>query len=136
MALSRMSRAWVLPACVAFAALPSSRANAQDQQQYETPLYTTQAPAALDPNYGLPTYGMPNVDLPRQPTAVPEKADTAEPDFLKGMSKARNSTSGSDMETPLFTTSDGSTTSDTRSLPGDADTTSGDTLSSAKAAAR
>jgi hypothetical protein len=136
MVRSGMSWAWGLPACVALAALPVSGAGAQGQQQYETPLYTTQAPATLDPNYGLPTYGMPNLELPRQATAAPAKEAPVEPNFLKGFSKARNSASASGMETPLFTTSDGSTTSGTASLPGDADTTSGDTLSSAKATAR
>ncbi|MDR3533289.1 MAG: hypothetical protein P4L90_22365 [Rhodopila sp.] len=95
-------------------------------EQYSTPLYTTQ-PSTLDKNYGLPTFGMPGADLPQQRTMAPETRTPPQPDFFKGSSddkglsdftfpRKRPSTSAdSGMETPLYTTTEGSTTGDTTS---------------------
>jgi hypothetical protein len=116
----------------------------QSQQQYETPLYTTQPPTALDPNYGLPNFGMPGSELPQQrtmgtpakadPTAkggsadAADKADTAggtgsgTQDFFAGSTEItlpRPRTSPSDSDTPLYTTSQGSTTGETNSTTGE-----------------
>lgn len=120
-----MRLSWILPACVAaLGALPAA-AFAQNQE-YETPLYTSQPPAALDPNYGLPTFGMPGSELPQQKTMTPEKPVPAEPDFFKGsadivLPKPKSSTQAdSQMETPRYTTSDGSATDDTTSSDGTA----------------
>ena len=145
-------RAWMVPACVtALAALPAASAVAQDQPpQYETPLYTTSPPAALDPNYGLPSFGMPGSDLPQQRTmGTPAKADpSAKPDasakpnaadtegaasgtasstqdFFKGSTEIalpapRTSPSTRpDSETPLYTTSQGSTTGEANATTGE-----------------
>jgi len=140
MTLSGMSRAWMLPACVAaLGAFPAGGAGAQDQQQYETPLYTAPPPTPLDQTFGLPTFGMPGTELPQQRTMasereVPtsEKAVSAEADFFKGSSdialpKARPlNPAGSDTETPLFTTSSDATSA----LAGETETASGDTIAS------
>jgi hypothetical protein len=138
-----MSRAWIVALCVtAMAALPVWRAVARDQpQQYETPLYTTQPPSALDPNYGLPSFGMPGSELPQQrtmgtstkadPTAKSGSADAAggtgsgTQDFFAGsteiaLPRPRTSPSSqTDSETPLYTTSQGSTTGETYSTTGE-----------------
>jgi hypothetical protein len=130
---------WILPTCTAvLAALPAAGGFAQDQQQYETPLYTTQTPSALDKNYGLPTFGMQGAELPQQKATAPEAAVPADPDFFKrapevALPKAQTSTAmqtGSEPETPLYTTPEGSTTGDTTSLSGDTMSSTGDTMSS------
>jgi hypothetical protein len=85
-------------------------------QPYDTPLYTTQPPAALDKNFGLPSFGMRGAEQPQQRTMAPEPEPLEKPDFFKGSSdftrpRARALTSaGSAMETPLYTTNEGSTT--------------------------
>ncbi len=154
-----MSRAWILPVYVgALGGLPAAGALAQTTQ-YETPLYTTQAPAELDKNYGLPTFGMPGAELPQQKTmatdraaSTPDGSDKAAStadgsDFFAGSTpielpktgasaSARGSTTGgsaaagADMETPLFTTSQGSSSGSAGSWPSDSETTSGYTTSS------
>jgi hypothetical protein len=134
----------VAPCIVVMAALPGASAVAQDQPpQYETPLYTTKPPAALDPNYGLPNFGMPGSELPQQRTmATPTKADptakgsaadsagsaggadaargtaSGTPDFFAGSTEIalpRPPTSQTYSDTPLYTTSQGSTTGEARS---------------------
>ena len=80
---------------------------------YDTPLYTTQPPAALDKNYGLPTFGMRGAEMPQQRTMAPEAQPREKPDFFKDSSDLtipRGRASGSSMETPLYTTTEGSTT--------------------------
>jgi hypothetical protein len=80
---------------------------------YDTPLYSTQPPAALDKNYGLPTFGMRGAEMPQQRTMAPEVQPREKPDFFKGSSDftiPRGRASGSSMETPLYTTTEGSTT--------------------------
>lgn len=91
------------------AALPAFAQN----RPYDTPLYSTQPPAALDKNYGLPTFGMRGAELPQQRTMAPEVQPREKPDFFKGSSELtipRGRASGSSMETPLYTTTDGATT--------------------------
>jgi hypothetical protein len=91
------------------AALPVFAQN----RPYDTPLYSTQPPAALDKNYGLPTFGMRGAELPQQRTMAPEVQPREKPDFFKGSSELavpRGRASGSSMETPLYTTTEGSTT--------------------------
>jgi hypothetical protein len=132
----------MVPACVAAlgalagGTLAGGRAVAQDRPQYETPQYTTQAPAALDPNYGLPTFGMPGLELPqRKPPEAKVEVDLSKSYSEFTFPKARTP-GGSNMETPLYTTSEGSTTGDTTTLSDDMDTTGSDTLSTGKAARR
>ena len=123
MTLCGMSRAWMVSACVAALGVsPAGGAVAQDQPQYETPLYTTEGAAPLDKNYGLRTFGTPGSEAPQRSTTA--KADPAAPnvpDFFKDpadptdipLPKPDTSTSAiSGMETPLFTTSQGSSTTD------------------------
>ncbi len=125
-------RTGLMPVCLAvLAAAPAGAAVAQGQQQYDTPLYTTSAPAEVDKNYGLPTFGMPGADMPQQKTMAPEKKpeDSATPDFFKDAKEIAlpqrppSTSTGSSTETPLYTTNEGSTT-------GDMDTTSGKRASS------
>jgi hypothetical protein len=150
------ARACIVPACVtAMAALPAGGAVAQDQPpDYETPLYTTQPRAALDPNYGLPSFGMPGAELPQQRTmGTPEKPDPTKTDQADtsgaagGAGTAGGAASGTtdffagsteialpqprtspsqtspsaqpDSDTPLYTTSQGSTTGDAPSATGE-----------------
>ncbi len=150
-----MSRAWMLPVYVgALGGLPATGALAQ-ASQYETPLYTTQAPAELDKNYGMPNFGMPGAELPQQKTmatdraaSTPDESDdkaASTPDgsdFFAGStpiqlpktgasaSAGGSAAAGSDMETPLFTTSRGSSTGSTGGSWNDSETTSGYTRSS------
>jgi hypothetical protein len=146
--LSRL-QAWTVPACiVALGALPTGGALAQnqptfteDQPQYETPLFNRAGPTPLEQNYGLPTFGTPGATLPQQKATTMEKVGPTEPDFFKGateidLPKARAAAGRPDMETPLFTTSEGSTTDDTISSHGDMDTTSGYTTLSDRPARR
>jgi hypothetical protein len=126
-------RTGLLPVCLAvLATAPVGAAFAQGQQQYDTPLYTTSAPTEVDKNYGLPTFGMPGADMPQQKTMAPEKKpeDSATPDFFKDAKEIAlpqrprsTSTGSSSSETPLYTTTEGSTTDDM-------DTTSGKRASS------
>ncbi|HEY0184465.1 MAG TPA: hypothetical protein VGC09_16795 [Rhodopila sp.] len=113
-----VSRSRVMAAvAVALAALPLAGAVAQTQQSYDTPLYTPQAPAGLDSSYGLPSFGMPGSELPQQKTTAPERAAPVKPDFFPPPSEIALPKPGAsipgraDMETPLYTTSQGSTTS-------------------------
>ncbi len=108
-----MRLSWVLAALPnIIAALPAFAQN----QPYNTPLYTTQPPAALDQNYGLPSFGMRGAEQPQQRTMAPDPVPPEKPDFFKGLSdytrpRARDLASwGSAMETPLYTTTEGSTT--------------------------
>jgi hypothetical protein len=82
-------------------------------QQFETPLYTTGNQSSLDRNYGLPSFGMPGSELPVQRTTAPEPVTAEKPDFFRessDLSVAKKRTAGSaETETPLYTTSDGST---------------------------
>lgn len=146
--LSRL-QPWAVPACiVALGALSAGAALAQnqatfteDQPQYETPLFNRAGPTPLEQNYGLPTFGMPGATLPQQKATTMEKVDPVQPDFFKGateidLPKARASARRPDMETPLFTTSEGSTTDDMISSHGDMDTTGGYTTLSDRPARR
>lgn len=97
-------------------------------QTYETPQYSAAPPAELDKNYGLPSFGMPGADLPRQRTMAAEARAEDKPELFKppaeialpkglfpepGTPAAERS--GSDMETPLYTTNEGAATGDTTS---------------------
>lgn len=142
-------RTLALPACVVAAgALSAGGALAQnqpkfteDQPRYETPLFNSPAPTPLEQNYGLPTFGMPGATLPQQKATTMEKAGPTKTDFFKDateieLPKARPSARRPDMETPLFTTSEGSTTDDTFSTHGDMDTTGSYTTMSDRPARR
>lgn len=134
MARARTARAWVALASVAaLGALPVGAALAQDQQ-YETPRYTPLAPAGLEKNYGLPTFGMPGNEVPQRKmtapatatpeTMAPETTTSSVPDFFQHspdttLPKIQDAKpegvklGDSDTDTPLYTTSQGSTTDDT-----------------------
>jgi hypothetical protein len=138
----------MVPACVtALAVLPAIRAVAQDQPQYETPEYTTQTPSTLDKNYGLPTFGMPGSELPQQKTMAPPKEVPAKPGFFPDPTETAlprpRTPAQSGSETPLYTTTEGSTTGDGRSTTGEtplfddgSDSTTGGSTSSDGTAAR
>lgn len=114
-------------------------------ETYQTPGYRPPTPSSLDKTYGLPTLGL---EAPKQKTMAPEKNANAPavpdfftrqeapdtkadqpsvPDFFADappitLPKQRAATAGaSGMETPRFTTSDGSALNDT-------DTTGSDTM--------
>lgn len=115
-----MRFSWILSACVlTLAALPNG-GFAQDRHN-ETSLYSSQRSSVPDPNYGLPTFGMPGSDVPRQKTMAPENPVPTEPDFFKGATEiplpdSKSSASAeAGMETPQYTTTDGSTTDGTTS---------------------
>lgn len=141
MVLSGMSRAWMVSACaVTLGLLLPGGAVAQDQQQYETPLYSTQGSTPLNKNYGMPAFGTPGSEVPEPGKAttakqaepsVPnffhnsnDKAATAKqaqptvPNFFDSsgdipLPKSDTSTSAdAGMETPLYTTSQGSSITD------------------------
>ena len=151
MAVFRMGQGFVTAMwVVALGAVPACQAVAQGVPQYVTPMYATTPPAALDPNYGLPTFGTPGAEVPQAKATVPgpnavgpdildpgvkapdRTAASAVPDFFSGsteiaLPKAPPPRFGSsDMETPSYTTSEGSMLE--RSTLGDAETSSGDTL--------
>ena len=141
MRLLSITRLWMVPAAAAvLSPFSAGDAMAQNQQSYQTPLdstqsqsYTASPPAELDKTYGLPTFGMKDAELPRQKTMAPEKKpdDRGETDLFSGatetqLPKTLQATPGrasmetpstSDMETPLYTTSQGSTTGDTSTSP-------------------
>jgi hypothetical protein len=122
----------VTAGAIALTCALAGQAAAQDQQ-YETPLYTTGTQAGLDKNYGLPTFGMPGSELPQQKTMATKPDTPAEPtsmvsDFFKGTidltvpRQPRAPAGSAGMETPRYTTSYG-TTGDTASLGTTGDTT-------------
>jgi hypothetical protein len=82
-------------------------------QRFETPMYTTGTQSTLDKNYGLPTFGMPGSDLPQQRTMAPAAEPRPAPDFFAGTSdltvKRTGRAADSMMETPQYTTSEGTT---------------------------
>lgn len=93
--------------------------NTQVQQyeqapQYETPKYTPYAPPVLDKNFGLPTFGMPGADLPQQRTMATDPVAVVPPDVFKrppdfALPRAEEwRPGGTAMETPGYTTTDGS----------------------------
>jgi hypothetical protein len=82
-------------------------------QRFETPMYTTGTQSTLDKNYGLPNFGMPGSDLPQQRTMAPAAEPRPAPDFFAGTSdltvKRTGRAADSMMETPQYTTSEGTT---------------------------
>jgi hypothetical protein len=138
-------------------------------QPYQTPMYRPPTPSSLDKNYGVPSFGQKGAELPQQKTTAPEKKaddagaekqadvpgsqatpdDAGVPDFFKGSTEIElpptrtSSAAGANMETPLSTTSDGSTlddndtpADDTVSRTATTDGTTGDTTDSKGTAAR
>jgi hypothetical protein len=90
------------------------QAAAQDQQ-YETPLYTTGSVSTLDKNYGLPTFGMPGAELPQQRTMAPVADPPVKADLFSGVSdftlpgKRNLAPADTGMETSQYTTSNETT---------------------------
>lgn len=89
-----------------------AQAQPYDPQPYETPRYSTDAPATLDKNFGLPTFGIPGADLPQQRTMATDPLAMEKPGFFKkpaefALPQPREwRPGGTVMETPLFTTSE------------------------------
>lgn len=144
-----IARMWMVPACIAIVGILSAgEAAAQSDTQNQTPGYTTEGPVGVDPNYGLPTFGTPGAEVPQPVKTEPDKqAGPASSDFFSGSTEIAlprfrvPKPGATDMETPLFTTSEGLTTGDTGATTGDntaltsdMDTTSDD--ASEKAMAR
>jgi hypothetical protein len=75
-----MRPTWML---AALAALIAGSAFAQTKIP-PSHLYTSQPPAGLDKNYGLPKMTTPEPELPQQKTAAPKPQD--QPDSFKGLS--------------------------------------------------
>jgi hypothetical protein len=121
-------------------------------QPHQTPGYRPPTPSSLDKNYGLPRFGMPGAELPKQratATAPDTKADAPSvsddapkpsqqtnlpelqpvPDFFAAapeitLPKVRaNRGTAAGMDTPLFTTSDGSALNDMETSTGTGMTT-------------
>jgi hypothetical protein len=159
MTVFRISRGFVAALFVVAAVTISAReAVAQNDPKNETQQYSTTPAGVLDPNYGLPTFGTPGAEVP-QAKAMPSGPDAVAPDALDPGIKApdQKTASGvpdffsgsteialpktmaprfgsSDMETPSYTTSDGSMPE--RSTLGEMETSSGDTLTPEKPAIR
>ena len=124
---SRMARAWVLPACVvALAAVPVVGLRAQGQPQQSQSQYqglgdSPETPSTLDKDYGMSFLGAPGSD--QQKTQAPVKDPPPTADFLQPSTDPRlpkpPTVGRSETETPLYTTTEGSETGDTRSATGE-----------------
>jgi hypothetical protein len=100
-------------------AFAQARVNPQTPQydqapQYETPKYVPATRPMLDKNFGLPTFGMQGAELPQQRTQAPVPVPVEPTDVFKRppdyvLPRAGEwRPGGTAMETPLYTTTDGS----------------------------
>ena len=124
---SWMSRAWMLPVCaVALAAVPAAGVRAQGQPQQAQSQYqglgdSAETPSTLDKDYGMSFLGSPGSD--QQKTQAPLREPPPTLEFFQPPNDLRvpkpPSVGQSETDTPLYTTTEGSETGDTRSATGE-----------------
>jgi hypothetical protein len=106
--------AMIAAAAIGTTVVVAGQAVAQGRQ-FETPLYTTGGQSSLEKNYGLPTFGQPGMEVPKPQATAPQAEPTPKTDFFAGtsdltLSRNRGTTeTETDMETPRYTTSQGTT---------------------------